>query len=52
MKIHVKKKAYRLMVKQTAKAGFINDTSGRFIQRSQAVDNSMKRDYSPQQGKR
>lgn len=50
MKVHTKKKAYRAMVKQLARDGFINLENGHFVARNQAADNSMKRDYFPQRG--
>jgi hypothetical protein len=47
MKIHAKKKAYKLEMKKAAKAGLINDASGRMIKRESGGD-SMVRNYSPQ----
>lgn len=48
MRAWEKKKQYRLMCKREAQAGRINDASGKFINRSAAPDNSMRRDYCPQ----
>ena len=48
MKIHTKKKLYRLSLKQAAKEGYINDADGKLIRRGQARDGSMKRDFYPQ----
>ncbi len=50
MKIHAKKKQYRLTCKKQAKAGFINNAAGQWVNRS-SVSGSMGRDYSPQSGK-
>lgn len=51
MKSHTKKKAYQRVMKQLAKQGLINDASGKMVDRSRQPDNSMVRDFSPQQSK-
>jgi Tfp pilus assembly protein PilF len=51
MKIHTKKKAYRLACKLAARDGRINNPQGQWVNRSSVPDTSMKRDYSPQSGK-
>lgn len=48
MKIHAKKKAYRKLCKANAKAGLINDETGKWVNRSSVKDTSMRRDYHPQ----
>lgn len=48
MKIHVKKKAYRLAIKQLAKAGYANNENGQMVKRNFLKESSMRRDYSPQ----
>lgn len=50
MKTHTKKKQFQAMKKQLAKDGYINLPDGRYTKRSGAVDNSMKRDFYPQEG--
>jgi hypothetical protein len=52
MKIHTKKKIYRREMQKAANAGLINGPDGKFIKREHVADNSMKRDYAPQVGKR
>ena len=49
MKIHTKKKVFRAMCKELAKAGKINNADGQWINRPSG--NAMMRDYSPQGGK-
>ena len=49
MKIHVKKKAYRLACKLNARDGKINNAAGQWVNRS-SVPGAMGRDYSPQAG--
>ena len=51
MKVHARKKAFRLACKQKARDGKMNNAEGQWINRSQGSDNSMKRDYWPQSGK-
>lgn len=51
MKIHVKKKAYRVACKANAKAGLMNNANGGWQNRASFADTSMKRDFSPQTGK-
>jgi len=48
MKIHTRKKEYRRMIKALAAKGFINTASGSMVPRNQATENSMRRDYYPQ----
>lgn len=53
MKIHAKKKATRAAWKRLAISGMMpNARTGMWEKRSLAPDNSMKRDFSPQEGKR
>lgn len=51
MKVHTKKKAYRAALKQMAKNGMANRPDGIMVRRGQLKDDSMKRDYYPQEGK-
>ncbi len=51
MKIHTKKKAFRLMCKFAARDGKMNNAAGQWANRSSFPDTSMKRDFSPQAGK-
>jgi hypothetical protein len=51
VKIHTKKKLYRRMLKEAAKAGLAPRADGIMVQRSQLQDNAMKRDFYPQSGK-
>ena len=51
MKIHAKKKAFRAFCKDQARKDMIVRGDGMWIRRSQAADNSMKRDFWPQNGK-
>lgn len=46
MKIHTKKKAYRVWLKREAKAGKINNAMGIMVARP-TTGNSMIRDYNP-----
>lgn len=48
MKLHQKRKNYRLAIKRLAKQGMINRPDGLMVAKAQCVDNSMRRDYSPQ----
>lgn len=50
-KTHVKKKAYRAWLKEQASTGKMNLANGMVTSRSSAPDNSMKRDFYPQEGK-
>lgn len=49
MKTHTKKKEYRKMMKKLANEGYAPLPNGNMVKRSQLVDNSMKRDFHPQQ---
>ncbi len=51
MKIHARKKAYRRWLKSEAQAGRMNNAAGQMVARASAVDNAMKRDFYPQEGK-
>ena len=48
MKAHVRKKAYRRMIHELAKVGYINLADGRMVPKTQAKDDSMKSNYYPQ----
>lgn len=50
MKIHTKKRAYRLACKLKARDSQINNAAGQWVNRS-SVNNAMGRDFSPQTGK-
>jgi hypothetical protein len=51
MKIHVKRKAYRLSCKLKARDSQINNAAGQWVARGTGVpQNSMSRDFSPQRG--
>jgi hypothetical protein len=50
MKMHTKKRAYRLACKRIAQDGRINTAQGQWVGRG-TVNTSMGRDYSPQTGK-
>lgn len=45
-KSYEKKKKYKMMIKELAKDGYINDASGKMIKRTGS--GSMVRDYYPQ----
>jgi len=48
VKIHTKKKLYRRMIQELAKAGYMNQPNGMMQPRKNGAENSMRRDYYPQ----
>lgn len=51
MKIHTKKKQYRQWCREQARSGKIVNEAGQWIARASAKESSMRRDFSPQEGK-